>query len=192
MISPTMFEVLLFNVGRWSTWNSAECKERGGGALACLSGSLSSSQVSTEGAGELRASWRVAEPGVLSAVVEWMPTRGRTVAGVLLGFSFTLGQLILAGVAYLVRPWRWLQFAVSVPFLIFSLYSWYVSSGVGGWRVGEVPLCGPGCAVTGSCCVVVGDAKKGGARGTADSQVCAWLRGSPRKSPLLAWGSRAI
>ncbi|XP_070282535.1 solute carrier family 22 member 20-like [Myotis yumanensis] len=62
----------------------------------------------------------------LSLVVEWMPTRGRTVAGVLLGFSFTLGQLILAGVAYLVRPWRWLQFAVSVPFLIFSLYSWWL------------------------------------------------------------------
>ncbi|XP_006104415.1 solute carrier family 22 member 20 [Myotis lucifugus] len=62
----------------------------------------------------------------LSLVVEWMPTRGRTVAGVLLGFSFTLGQLILAGVAYLARPWRWLQFAVSVPFLIFSLYSWWL------------------------------------------------------------------
>ncbi|XP_045039423.2 solute carrier family 22 member 20 isoform X3 [Desmodus rotundus] len=61
-----------------------------------------------------------------SLVVEWMPTRGRTAAGALLGFSFTLGQLILAGVAYLIRPWRWLQFAVSVPFLIFSLYSWWL------------------------------------------------------------------
>ncbi|GAB1302073.1 Solute carrier family 22 member 20 [Apodemus speciosus] len=62
----------------------------------------------------------------LSLVVEWMPTRGRTVAGVLLGFSFTLGQLVLAGVAYLIRPWRWLQFAVSAPFLIFFLYSWWL------------------------------------------------------------------
>ncbi|XP_034500827.1 solute carrier family 22 member 20 isoform X2 [Ailuropoda melanoleuca] len=62
----------------------------------------------------------------LSLVVEWMPTRGRTVAGALLGYSFTLGQLILAGVAYLIRPWRWLQFAVSVPFLIFFLYSWWL------------------------------------------------------------------
>ncbi|XP_028370066.1 solute carrier family 22 member 20-like [Phyllostomus discolor] len=61
-----------------------------------------------------------------SLVVEWMPTRGRTLAGALLGFSFTLGQLILAGVAYLIRPWRWLQFAVSVPFLVFSLYSWWL------------------------------------------------------------------
>ncbi|EDM12548.1 gene model 963, (NCBI) (predicted) [Rattus norvegicus] len=62
----------------------------------------------------------------LSLVVEWMPTRGRTVAGILLGFSFTLGQLILAGVAYLIRPWRWLQFAVSAPFLVFFLYSWWL------------------------------------------------------------------
>ncbi|XP_002699386.2 solute carrier family 22 member 20-like [Bos javanicus] len=62
----------------------------------------------------------------LSLVVEWMPTRGRTVAGILLGYSFTSGQLILAGVAYLIRPWRWLQFAVSVPFLIFFLYSWWL------------------------------------------------------------------
>ncbi|XP_054553445.1 uncharacterized protein LOC119249984 isoform X3 [Talpa occidentalis] len=55
-----------------------------------------------------------------------MPTRGRTVAGILLGYSFTLGQLILAGVAYLIRPWRWLQFAVSLPFLVFFLYSWWL------------------------------------------------------------------
>ncbi|XP_076971870.1 LOW QUALITY PROTEIN: solute carrier family 22 member 20-like [Tamandua tetradactyla] len=62
----------------------------------------------------------------LSLVVEWMPTRGRTVAGILLGFSFTVGQVILAGVAYLVRPWRWLQFAVSAPFLVFFFYSWWL------------------------------------------------------------------
>ncbi|XP_032009291.1 LOW QUALITY PROTEIN: solute carrier family 22 member 20-like [Hylobates moloch] len=62
----------------------------------------------------------------LSLVVEWMPTRGRTVAGIFLGYSFTLGQLILAGAAYLIRPWRCLQFAVSAPFLIFFLYSWWL------------------------------------------------------------------
>ncbi|XP_020020363.2 solute carrier family 22 member 20 [Castor canadensis] len=62
----------------------------------------------------------------LSLVVEWMPTQGRTVAGILLGYSFTFGQLILAGVAYLIRSWRWLQFAVSVPFLIFFLCSWWL------------------------------------------------------------------
>ena len=74
---------------------------------------------------------------VFSAVVEWMPTRGRTVAGILLGYSFTSGQLILAGVAYLIRPWRWLQFAVSVPFLVFFFYSWYVLSRKG-WGRGHL------------------------------------------------------
>ncbi|XP_004618468.1 solute carrier family 22 member 20 [Sorex araneus] len=62
----------------------------------------------------------------LSLVVEWMPTRGRTVAGILLGYSFTLGQLVLAGVAYVIRPWRWLQFAVSLPYLVCFLYSWWL------------------------------------------------------------------
>ncbi|XP_012413104.1 solute carrier family 22 member 20 [Trichechus manatus latirostris] len=61
----------------------------------------------------------------LSLVVEWMPTQGRTVAGILLGYSFTFGQVILATVAYLICPWRWLQFAVSA-FLIFSPYSWWL------------------------------------------------------------------
>uniref|UniRef100_A0A4X2K0P8 Solute carrier family 22 member 20 n=1 Tax=Vombatus ursinus TaxID=29139 RepID=A0A4X2K0P8_VOMUR len=48
------------------------------------------------------------------------------VAGALLGYAFTLGQILLAGVAYLVRPWRWLQFAVSAPFLVIFLYSWWL------------------------------------------------------------------
>lgn len=75
---------------------------------------------------------------MLPAVVEWMPTRGRTVAGILLGYSFTLGQLVLAGVAYVIRPWRWLQLAVSLPYLIFFLYSWYVRGWVGReWWVGS-------------------------------------------------------
>lgn len=76
---------------------------------------------------------------ISSAVVEWMPTQGRTVAGILLGYSFTMGQLVLAGIAYLIRPWRWLQLAVSAPFLIFFLYSWYVQQR----RQGEFPVCGP-------------------------------------------------
>lgn len=103
------------------------------------------------------------------AVVEWMPARGRTAAGALLGFSFTLGQLILAGVAYLIRPWRRLQFAVSVPFLIFSLYSWYVRSRAGGggslWEV-------QGSAVPGTCSSWGCNMKGGGARGATAPSVC--------------------
>ncbi|KAJ1105672.1 hypothetical protein NDU88_003077 [Pleurodeles waltl] len=60
----------------------------------------------------------------LSLILEWMPTKGRTVAGTLMGYSFTFGQMALAGVAYGIRDWRWLQFAVSAPYFIFFLLSW--------------------------------------------------------------------
>lgn len=124
-----------------------------------------------------------------------MPTRGRTVAGVLLGFSFTLGQLILAGVAYLVRPWRWLQFAVSVPFLIFSLYSWYVLSRVGGVGggggcpcVADLSLWRPGvCSDWDLLGVVVGDAKRAELVGPRAPEYVHGYGEAPEKSPTLAW-----
>ncbi|XP_015267424.1 PREDICTED: solute carrier family 22 member 20-like [Gekko japonicus] len=59
-----------------------------------------------------------------SLILEWTPTKGRTVAGACLGYFVTFGQIILAGVAYKIRNWRWLQFAVSVPFFIAFLCSW--------------------------------------------------------------------
>ncbi|XP_069501071.1 solute carrier family 22 member 20-like [Ambystoma mexicanum] len=60
----------------------------------------------------------------ISLLLEWMPTKGRTAAGTLMGYSFTFGQIILAGMAYGIRDWRWLQFACSAPFFVFFLYSW--------------------------------------------------------------------
>lgn len=57
-------------------------------------------------------------------VVEWIPTRVRTVVGTITGYSYTFGQLILAAVAYFIRDWRWLTLAVSLPFYVFFLYSW--------------------------------------------------------------------
>ncbi|XP_054853496.1 solute carrier family 22 member 20-like [Eublepharis macularius] len=59
-----------------------------------------------------------------SLILEWTPTKGRTVAGACLGYFVTFGQIILAGVAYKIRNWRWLQLAVSVPFFIIFLCSW--------------------------------------------------------------------
>ncbi|XP_068117165.1 solute carrier family 22 member 6-A-like [Hyperolius riggenbachi] len=58
-------------------------------------------------------------------IVEWVPTKVRTIAGTLAGYSYTVGQLILAGVAYGIRDWRWLQLCVSLPFFIYFLYSWW-------------------------------------------------------------------
>ncbi|KAK9391217.1 solute carrier family 22 member 6-A-like [Crotalus adamanteus] len=58
-------------------------------------------------------------------IVEWIPTQYRTITIALTGLAYTLGQILLAGLAYAIRDWRWLQVAVSAPFLVFLLYSWW-------------------------------------------------------------------
>lgn len=60
----------------------------------------------------------------LSLILEWIPTRVRTVVGTIAGYCYTLGQLILALMAYYIRDWRWLTLAVSLPFYVFFLYAW--------------------------------------------------------------------
>uniref|UniRef100_H3BFY9 Solute carrier family 22 member 6, like n=1 Tax=Latimeria chalumnae TaxID=7897 RepID=H3BFY9_LATCH len=57
-----------------------------------------------------------------SLIVEWICTEKRTIIGTAASYCFTIGQLLLAGYAYGIRDWRWLQFATSVPFFIFFLY----------------------------------------------------------------------
>ncbi|XP_015272340.1 PREDICTED: solute carrier family 22 member 6-A-like, partial [Gekko japonicus] len=58
-------------------------------------------------------------------IVEWIPTQYRTITIACTGFGYTLGQIILAGLAYGIPDWRMLQLAVSVPFFFFLLYSWW-------------------------------------------------------------------
>uniref|UniRef100_UPI0037E84930 solute carrier family 22 member 6 n=1 Tax=Semicossyphus pulcher TaxID=241346 RepID=UPI0037E84930 len=60
-----------------------------------------------------------------SLIVEWIPTRVRTVVGTLTGYCYTLGQLTFALLAYFIRDWRWLTLAVSLPFYVFFLFSWW-------------------------------------------------------------------
>ncbi|XP_071588811.1 solute carrier family 22 member 6-A-like isoform X1 [Heliangelus exortis] len=60
-------------------------------------------------------------------VVEWIPTPHRAVTVAITGFAYTLGQILLAGVAYAVPHWRWLQLTVSLPFFFFFLYSWWLA-----------------------------------------------------------------
>ncbi|KAK0143689.1 Solute carrier family 22 member 6 [Merluccius polli] len=60
-----------------------------------------------------------------SLIVEWIPTRVRTVVGTGTGYCYTMGQLILALLAYFIRDWRWLTLAVSLPFYVSFLYSWW-------------------------------------------------------------------
>ncbi|XP_054832380.1 solute carrier family 22 member 6-A-like [Eublepharis macularius] len=61
----------------------------------------------------------------VSLSVEWTPTKTRAVVGTLNGYAYTTGQFILAGVAYLIPDWRWLQLTVSLPYFIFFFYSWW-------------------------------------------------------------------
>ncbi|XP_061106526.1 solute carrier family 22 member 6-like isoform X1 [Conger conger] len=62
----------------------------------------------------------------LSLILEWIPTHVRTVVGTGAGYFYTVGQLILAGMAYFIRDWRWLTLAVSIPYFIAFLYSWWL------------------------------------------------------------------
>ncbi|XP_068600778.1 solute carrier family 22 member 6 [Brachionichthys hirsutus] len=60
-----------------------------------------------------------------SLILEWIPTSVRTIFGTTAGYCYTMGQLILAAIAYFIRDWRWLTLAVSLPFYVFFLYSWW-------------------------------------------------------------------
>ncbi|XP_036908868.1 solute carrier family 22 member 6 [Sturnira hondurensis] len=61
----------------------------------------------------------------LTLNVEWMPVHTLSFVGVLNSYAFSLGQLLLAGLAYAVPHWRHLQLLVSVPFFAFFIYSWF-------------------------------------------------------------------
>nr|XP_020823777.1 solute carrier family 22 member 6-A-like isoform X1 [Phascolarctos cinereus] len=61
----------------------------------------------------------------MSLVLEWSPTRTRTITGTLVSYSATLGQILLPGLAYALPNWRWLQLTISLPFFAFFCYSWW-------------------------------------------------------------------
>ncbi|XP_075857915.1 solute carrier family 22 member 6 isoform X2 [Microcebus murinus] len=57
--------------------------------------------------------------------VEWMPIHTRAYVGTIIGYVYSLGQFLLAGLAYAVPHWRHLQLLVSVPYFAFFIYSWF-------------------------------------------------------------------
>ncbi|XP_066104331.1 solute carrier family 22 member 2 isoform X2 [Saccopteryx bilineata] len=50
----------------------------------------------------------------------------RRTVGILYQVSFTVGLLVLTGVAYVLPRWRWLQFTVTLPNFCFLLYYWCI------------------------------------------------------------------
>lgn len=51
----------------------------------------------------------------LGPELEWLDVGHRTVAGVLSSTFWTGGVMLLALVGYLIRDWRWLLLAVTLP-----------------------------------------------------------------------------
>ncbi|XP_072277520.1 solute carrier family 22 member 6-B-like isoform X2 [Pyxicephalus adspersus] len=58
--------------------------------------------------------------------VEWIPTEARAFTSTGTGYCYTVGQLVLVGLAYLIQDWRMLQLAASIPFFIYFIYSWWL------------------------------------------------------------------
>ncbi|KAM4723088.1 solute carrier family 22 member 6-like [Rhinophrynus dorsalis] len=62
--------------------------------------------------------------------LELVPPKSRTLVVSVQGYCSTIGQVLLAGFAYVLRDWRWLQLAISLPFFIFFLYSWWLPESI--------------------------------------------------------------
>ncbi|XP_041958110.1 organic cation transporter protein [Alosa sapidissima] len=57
---------------------------------------------------------------------EWTCTQRRMLAGIFTDYFFGVGNMLLAGIAYLLRDWRQLQLAISAPGVLFIFYIWLV------------------------------------------------------------------
>ncbi|KAJ2943570.1 hypothetical protein O0L34_g16679 [Tuta absoluta] len=64
----------------------------------------------------------MATPYVLA--IELVGPRSRTLCTILSNIAYSLGLILLAGVVYLVRDWRQLALATTLPFVCFFLYYW--------------------------------------------------------------------
>ncbi|XP_038664779.1 solute carrier family 22 member 13b isoform X2 [Scyliorhinus canicula] len=56
--------------------------------------------------------------------IEWSGASQRTLAAVFSHCAFSVGQMVLAGLAYEIRDWRMLQLTISCPMIIFLFYIW--------------------------------------------------------------------
>uniref|UniRef100_A0A8C8BJK9 Solute carrier family 22 member 7 n=1 Tax=Otus sunia TaxID=257818 RepID=A0A8C8BJK9_9STRI len=67
-----------------------------------------------------------AERCLLLAGMEWVDIQHRTFSGILTSIFWSIGNMLLAMVAYLVREWHWLLVAVTGPCLLSIVCLWWV------------------------------------------------------------------
>ncbi|KFV56383.1 Solute carrier family 22 member 7, partial [Gavia stellata] len=63
---------------------------------------------------------------VLPLGMEWVDIQHRTFSGILTSIFWSIGNMLLAMVAYLVREWHWLLVAVTGPCLLSVVCLWWV------------------------------------------------------------------
>jgi len=56
--------------------------------------------------------------------MEWVDIQHRTFSGILISMFWSVGNMLLAMVAYLVREWHWLLVAVTGPCLLSIVCLW--------------------------------------------------------------------
>uniref|UniRef100_A0A803J8K1 Solute carrier family 22 (organic cation transporter), member 2 n=1 Tax=Xenopus tropicalis TaxID=8364 RepID=A0A803J8K1_XENTR len=59
-------------------------------------------------------------------VAEFVGLEHRRTVGIVYQAAFTVGLLLLSGVAYVLPHWRWLQMTVTIPYFFFLAYYWCV------------------------------------------------------------------
>ncbi|NP_001087673.1 solute carrier family 22 (organic cation transporter), member 2 L homeolog [Xenopus laevis] len=59
-------------------------------------------------------------------VAEFVGLEHRRTVGILYQVAFTVGLLLLSGVAYVLPHWRWLQMTVTIPYFLFLAYYWCI------------------------------------------------------------------
>ncbi|XP_025278470.1 solute carrier family 22 member 1 [Canis lupus baileyi] len=59
-------------------------------------------------------------------ITEFVGMGYRRMVAILYQMAFTVGLVVLSGVAYAIPHWRWLQLAISLPTFLFLLYYWCV------------------------------------------------------------------
>ena len=61
---------------------------------------------------------------VSMAATELVGPKYRVVAGFVIQSFYSVGYMSLAGIAYFIRDWRYLEVAITAPALLFVLYWW--------------------------------------------------------------------